>query len=193
MPLRDDDDGLEPVDDLLALDRKVITGAANERIAGGMYARIARDHAELGSATARTWQRPLVIASLACAAVVVLWFMVPKKNVQRDTPRSAQLPVVARGNTHDAALPSTPRAPRRSPVHSGPRFHPVAARAELPRPATFPVNVIPTEQERLLSRVASQHPEELLAMAQAMAATRNREEAEKREFDQWLQEKGGGQ
>ncbi len=193
MPLRDDDNALEPIDDLLAMDRKSIAGAANQRIAGGMYARIARARAERSSVTARNWQWQLAIVSLACAVLVAAWFTLPKRNVPREVPQSAHLPAVAPDNAPMAELPPARRAPGRSPARSVPSFHPMAARAELPRQATFPINVAPTEQERLLLRLASQHPKQLLAMAEAMAATRDQEEAERQEFDQWLKHRGGSQ
>jgi hypothetical protein len=67
------------------------------------------------------------------------------------------------------------------------------ARQIVPRLATFPMNITPTEQERLLMQLAAQQPEQLLAAAQAMADMRARDEKEKIDFDHWVHPKGGTQ
>ena len=82
MPVRNDDNPLdrtdpEGIDDLLAQDRDLLARAADERIAGGMYARIAHAHAERKVAAGWRWQWQLAIASLACAVLVAVWFALP--------------------------------------------------------------------------------------------------------------------
>lgn len=195
MPVHNDDNPLdrtdpEGIDDLLAQDRDLMARAADERIAGGMYARIARAHAERKLAVGFKWQWQLVIASLACAVLVAVWFALPKKNV-REAPPSAQVPAVAPARAQVAAQPPIKKTPARRLVPT--RFHPVASQAELPRQAIFPINVAPTEQERLLSQLAARSPQQLRLVAEAMAEQKNRDERGKQEFDQWLQQRGGSQ
>jgi hypothetical protein len=196
MPVRNDDNPLdrtdpEGIDDLLAQDRDLLARAADERIAGGMYARIAHAHAERKLAAGWKWQWQLVIASLACAVLVAVWFALPKKSV-REAPPSAQVPAVTPARVQVAAQPPIKKTPARSLVPAA-RFHPVAAQAALPRQAIFPINVAPTEQERLLSQLAARSPQELRLVAEAMAEQKNQDERAKQEFDQWLQQRGGSQ
>ena len=62
----------EPIDDLLGLDRQLTLRAANERIAGGMYARISRAHAERRLVRAGRWRWALAGAAAACLAKSII-------------------------------------------------------------------------------------------------------------------------
>lgn len=195
MPLRDDDDALKPIDDLLALDRKSIAGAANERIAGGMYARIARAHAERKLVVAGRWGWGLAAAATACLALAVIWFAEPARNGRGTNSGNPQRPQTVSAAPVPGRMdprPAAKSAPGKKLARSAPRAHSVVAQEIAPRRARFPSNVAPTEQEVLLMQLASHHPNQLLAVAEAIADMRNREEKERQDFDQWVQ-KGGTQ
>jgi len=176
-------------DDLLAQDRNRIAGVASERIASGMLERIAHAHAVNPPIAAWKWQRRLVLGAIGCVTLVAVWFAIPRKIAPPQVPSSAHLPVLS-----PSPAQSVPQPVKRALVKNvvgSPGSHFRTARTEVPRQATFPINVAATEQERLLMRLAAQHPEQLLALAEAMDTERSQEEKQKQEFEQWLQQRGG--
>lgn len=186
----------EPMDDLLALDRKLTLQAANERIAGGMYARIARTHAERRLAVTRHWQLGLAAATAACLTLVMVWHATPARNGKDVSPGGSHGAPTASVLPYQSPVdgqPAITRIPVKSRVRAASPARSVMARQIAPRQATFPMKVIPTEQERLLMQLAAQQPKQLLATAEAMADMRDRDDKERIDFDHWVHQKGGTQ
>lgn len=191
MPGRDDDNLFESgehreIYDLLAQDRRQILRTANERIASGMYERIARAHVERKFGTAWRPQWQLGMAAVVLGVLTMIWIALPKKSSPASPTQSTQAPA---RNAHFTMAPTNKVAVRR-PAHVSTRRPFVVAHETVPRRATFPINVAATEEERLLMQLASQNPKQLQAMSEAMAASQARAEAEKQEFDHWLQQRG---
>lgn len=180
----------EPIDDLLALDRRLTLRAANERIAGGMYARIARAHAEGRLVRAGRWRWALTGAAAACLTLAVIWFAKPAKDgreVRSGNPQGPETISTAPVSRRVDVQPTATRAPGKKLSRSVPRARPVMAQEIAPRQAMFPLNVAPTEQEILLMRLASRQPKELLAVAETIADMKDRDDRERHDFEQWVQ------
>lgn len=179
----------DQIDQLLAEDRRRMIRIASERIESGMYARITRCNLERNT-RARRWQWGLAVAALALTALAAVWFRAPAQNNSFPAASRSTRPLLSQPDSaHLIAKPSAKRAPPARLGHSSPSQS-TPAHALVPRRPTFPINVAATEQEILLSRLASESPKELQAMAEAMAAERIQEETERQQFDQWLQQRG---
>lgn len=197
MPAHDDEDMLDHterdrIDDLLAQDRQGMLRAANARIAGGMYVRIARTHAERNSVVASRWQWQILVVAVASAVLAAVWITMPRRSALPAASPSAQLPLVAPSRAPIAEQsPVRTRVRRVAPLPSGTRL--LVARSTVPRQPTFPMNVAPTEQELLLMQVASRSAQEQQAIAEAIADAKSQGDKQTQEFDQWLQQRGGKQ
>jgi hypothetical protein len=186
----------EPIDGLLALDRKAVLEAANERIAGGMYARIAQAQAECRLVAADRWRWALAAAAAACVALVVVWYATPARNAKDIFPggsHGAPTSSVSPYQSRVAGQLAITRIPVKSRVRAAAPARSMMARQIVPRQATFPMKVVPTEQERLLMQLAAQQPKQLLAVAEAMADMRDRDDKERIDFEHWVHQKGGTQ
>jgi hypothetical protein len=181
------------VEDLLALDRELLLRAANQQIARGMYARIARAHAERRPVTAARWRWGLAVAAAACLALPAVWFAMPAKHVKEakdvnpGNPPGHETISLAPVPGRVDVQPTVTIRPGKKLARSAPRAYSVMAREIAPRQATFPLNVAPTEQEVLLMQLASHQPKELLAVAKAIAEMKDRDDRERHDFDQWVQ------
>jgi hypothetical protein len=180
------------VDDLLALDRESVLRTANQQIATGMYARIARAHAERGRIMVRSWRFGLAAAAATCLVLTAVWFAIPAKHVKEakdakpgNPPGPETISVTPVPRRVDVQRAVT-IAPVKTPARSAPQAH-LAMGEVVPRQATFPLNVAPTEQEVLLMQLASRQPKELLAVAEAIADMKDREDRARHDFDQWVQ------
>jgi hypothetical protein len=185
-------EGLQ-IDDLLARDQKMLRRIADERIAGGMYRRLVQAQRKQRAHPAWRWRWSLVCAAIA-TVVAAMWIGTPRKT---PSPSSEVVTSVtpAPATTTTTEMPftgSNVKKTGRTGHHAGGARLAVAplAQSVAPKQATFPSNVAPDAQERLLMQLAGNHPEQLPVIAKAIADDAQQQEDQRRAFEKWLKEGG---
>jgi len=190
MPVPDNDksDAREQwLDDLLTADREHLQRTAEDRIAGGMYPRILQAGAGREHGLAKLWRWGLISAA-AAVIMLMIWLKLPQKahpstevaSPPGPGPTPAALIITRAAGSH--AAPPRPKLMRLKTSAQ-------AIRNFAPKPAVFPSNIVPTEEERLLLQLANGHPEQLKELSEAISEMDKREKERRQAFEKW-QEKG---
>jgi hypothetical protein len=186
------------VEDVLARDRRAIRSAATERVAGGMYSRIAQAVKKDGNASTFQCRWAVVYVGLTALLITAFWIGISHNSLPPDSHATVQsIPAVPAPATIKSDLA---RAGTSSPVlkRMQPRaaaFRPLTrrpAQQPAPRQAVFPIEVAPNEQERIMMQIARNHPEQLKVIAQQFADDSSQLEDQRREFEEWLKKEEGG-
>jgi len=178
-------------EDFLAGDQAHLRKVAEERIASGMFARVAMAHRQQGR---RTDALGLALRGALAAAVVAvaLWIGWPHKSSSPEIAKDVPRKVV--GLSAPAAQTMTKSVRPAARTHPQPKTPRIAARRVTPRQSVFPGNTEPTEQERLMMALArsdlTREDKQLPEIAKAISVQVAQEKGQRQAFEKWLQEGG---
>lgn len=186
-------DGKSHLEDLLADDRVHLRQMTEERVASGMFDRVAGNY--------RRRNRSLVVFRLAVAIALAAAGMIAVLRIDRQ--HKPLPPEAAKNGRREMEVQKTP-APRTSPmvvrspksVRRQPGASSVAAHRVMPRQPVFPGNSEPTEQERLMMALArsdlTREDKQMSEISRDISAQIEREKGQRQAFEKWLQEGGAG-
>jgi hypothetical protein len=181
------------LDDLLAHDREIVRRATAQRIAGGMYGRIAQAAREAIPRQTFPWQWKLAAAVLPLLLIAGIWTALSRKSETRVSNATVHSNINSASNHVTNTPPAT--ASVRKPERPRPRKTVIPVRAYhvaqlAPRQAVFPSNTGLSAEERLLLQLAQNHGEELQLIAKNFADDSKQLQEQRRAFEEWLKEGG---
>jgi len=181
------------IEDLLAADREHLRKMAEERIASGMFARVAEAHRRQGrrkDVLGLAFRGALAAAVMAAA----LWIGWPDKSPSPEIAKDVPQKVV--GPSTPSAQTSAKSVRPAAQTHPRPGTPLIAAPSVTPRQPMFPGNTEPTEQERLMMALArsdlTREDKQLPEIAKAISVQVAQEKGQRQAFEKWLQEGGAG-